>query len=108
MNPRYLSIHRTKAVESIVNVWTSEQPALAPRRIARGCFRCFTGSASTHDKTFVCTSPLVPSGKSSSRSAAPTAYTNIPLQSMGERPVSGSELSDVSSDVEGMPLRSDD
>ena len=36
------------------------------------------------------------------------AYTNIPLQSMGERPVSGSELSDVSSDVEGMPLRSDD
>ena len=42
MNPRYLSIHRTKALESIVNVWTSEQPALAPRRIARGCFRFFT------------------------------------------------------------------
>ena len=36
-------------------------------------------------------------------------FANIPLQSMGgDRPLSGSELSDVGSDVEGMPLRGDD
>ena len=36
------------------------------------------------------------------------ALTNIPLQNVGDRPHSGSELSDVGSDAEGLPLRGED